>query len=228
MPSDNRITHIGIAFSVGVFGLLGLGCLWSSDDAAYDTYERSYQRYSWPESALIYSDSIEIIAFMNDTIFWKDSVGLPDDSGFSKMDYWAAKERFNLPHVRFLLKNRSSQDLMTWWRDLAVTRHGDVYEKYPLFVTHGRENDVDNTITVVSDRYFPPPEPFDVIAAGGKRVYQDSIDLVSLFHSWPRIKLEPGRYWVQLLYRNYLWQDTVLPVWVGEIWSDTVWFNVIE
>ena len=60
---------------------------------------------------------------------------------------------------------------------------------------------------------------------GDSLLVSDTIDIFYLFRTEsPRA----GRYWLRAGFRNYRWYDTIPPVWIGEIWSDTLRFEIVE
>lgn len=40
--------------------------------------------------------------------------------------------------------------------------------------------------------------------------------------------IDTGTYWIQMSYHNYWWKEYSPPIWTGEIYSDTLWFRVVE
>lgn len=62
------------------------------------------------------------------------------------------------------------------------------------------------------------------LAEGDTLLVLEDIDIFHLFRTnMPRA----GKYWVRVGFRNYLWCDTLPPVWIGEIWSDTLRFEIV-
>jgi len=71
----------------------------------------------------------------------------------------------------------------------------------------------------IDNKYFTQLEPAEELT-----LRED----VSVFSLYGRVTPTPGVYWIRLSYHNYHWLDTLPPVWIGTVSSDTVWFSVIE
>ena len=53
-------------------------------------------------------------------------------------------------------------------------------------------------------------------------------DTINIIDDLQITSLTDGEYFLLIGYRNWYWQDTLFPVWIGEIWSDTVWFKIVD
>ncbi len=69
------------------------------------------------------------------------------------------------------------------------------------------------------------PDYFAPLSAGAERLVLDSLDL---FQGGMFPVDEPGKFWVLVKFQNYMWKESKTPYWTGAVWSDTLWFNIIE
>lgn len=67
--------------------------------------------------------------------------------------------------------------------------------------------------------YFAP------LASGDNRVLADSIEVLCAGNFPMRSQ---GRFWVLVKVQNYYWKESATQYWTGEVWSDTLWFRIVE
>jgi len=51
---------------------------------------------------------------------------------------------------------------------------------------------------------------------------------IRLFEMYDFVTPAAGAYWALVRYQNYMIVDTLAPVWIGKVDSDTLWFRVTE
>lgn len=53
----------------------------------------------------------------------------------------------------------------------------------------------------------------------------DQYDLATYLQ---HIQVAGDSIWLQMGLRNFSWRDTLPPVWLGEVWSDSIWLPIVE
>ncbi len=131
--------------------------------------------------------------------------------------------------VQFSLENVSGQDFLIRWYDVFPQETDDP-DLFPLTVSLGsfETGYTNDGIEIIGAAVICDTCLFN-LRNHQTVTYPYRIDIAS-FLNWPtRKQLTAGKYWVCLTYTNY-WEkrDVEEPVWIGEIHSDTLWFNVTE
>lgn len=175
-----------------------------------------------PMDAYKFADSLTIVAWLNDTLFEQSDILSPQDSIFNLKKY----EDYHEPRMGFYLKNLSNQNILVKWYDLSLTRYYPNFSRETLGLSFGRGGEVFDDIMVLDGNSLPVDSNYEELRAYDSLVYYYSLDIVPLFDS--QVEFVPGSYWIQLVYKNLLWQDTSLPVYIGELKSDTLRFRITE
>lgn len=175
-----------------------------------------------PMDANRFADSLTIVAWLNDTLFEQSDILSPKDSTFNLKKY----KDYHEPRMGFYLKNLSNQNILVKWYDLSLTRYYPNFSRETLGLSFGRGGEVFDDIMVLDGNSLPVDSNYEELRAYDSLVYYYSLDIVPLFDS--QVEFVPGSYWIQLVYKNLLWQDTSLPVYIGELKSDTLRFRITE
>ncbi len=180
----------------------------------------------WPDRGFPYVDSIEIEASLSDT-----TIQL---SELNDMAGWVSTINYPYPtnsiYLTVRVKNTSGLALNIPKKSL----HTYPCETYSMDETivyiGGREGDSTSLPCRSSGggsrllKYLSPGY-FSRLSAGAERVVADSVEVL-WSGNYPLDK--PGRYWVLVIFQNYAWIESKIPYWTGEVWSDTLWFNIVE
>ncbi len=222
--------HNAVSYSIMIaLGVLTFGCFLRTDRFESETIRPSYILSGYPNSALVYADSLEVEAVLNDSVFLADDILLPDLPEYSCYSSPFSTLEHHHPRVRFTIHNRCSSDLLVWWNDISIARYGP-HSSAAVYLQLGSIDTVFGVYHVCSEgRGWESVAPFEKVVAGGSLVFGDSVDLVGQFGIFGKCMFEPGKYWARLAYSNrFVWQDTLPPVWIGLVWSDTLWFRIVE
>ncbi len=69
------------------------------------------------------------------------------------------------------------------------------------------------------------PKFLSILRADQTRLISDSVEVLCANNFVP---LRSGRYWALVKFQNFAWKESRVPYWTGEIWSDTLWFRVVD
>ena len=183
-----------------------------------------------PNRNHLHQSAIQVEAALSDTLFSVEELrplarhcGIPSE-------YNLYREALKL-FVSLSATNVSGTDLLV--REEALRSGGQS--------TDHRENALDVVVLVGAEgdtaafaeppQYGHPalwprsPEFFSIMRAGQTRFLSDSIEALCANNYVP---LRSGRYWALVKYQNFAWKESRVPYWTGEIWSDTLWFRVVD
>lgn len=220
MRTQSALTAIIVVF------LTGCGWLYPRS-----TPERAYQ--AKPNE---YTDSLRLIGELNDTTFRAEAISKYLQICQNKSDYFdTCENNDNVPLLNVILQNLSDTTIMTPTKDLYF--FNQYYNERDL---SGIELYIGSTTGNISFVQLTAPTLRDDV---GKRLLQSSVidsfyqpifshdflvidDTFNIIDDLQITSLTDGEYFLLVGYRNWYWQDTSFPVWIGEIWSDTIWFRI--
>ena len=192
------------------------GCRLAGSRSPATTCERRFIPYT----AISLADSLEVNAELNDSVFATRKLSTTRISSMTSRV---------LPLesliVTYSVRNRSSGPL------LVSSTHRCPNSCSPgstdgLCLEVGTEHGVvpmyDISCLLSTRR---PDSIYRTLDGYGTLSYSEPVQLTELLAN---PSLDTGIYWVRLAYKNFLWLDTLPIVWVGEIWSDTLWFRVAD
>ncbi len=170
-----------------------------------------------------YADSIEIQVSLSDTVV---QLYHPDVVSVWHGDLFYPSETTDSIYLTVCIKNTSARTLNVPKKSLDAAPCRGPYQGTICYIW-GREDEtghfpLQSGYTIREDVY---PSHFTELPAGAERIVLDSLKLFS-DGAFPLDK--PGRFWLFVKFQNHAWEESKIPYWTGEVWSDTVRFSVIE
>lgn len=215
-PFKQRLTTLTIVFLV-IISVAGCALLGYKEPVPPRWNSPRYV----PKGSYEFTDSVTLVAWLNDSIFEKSDIVTQEDTTFD----WRKYQEYHNPRIYFYLKNLSDQDVLVNWYDLDRIIYQPNFSDAELGFLLGRGvESFNDVIILVND--LPVDTIFIELPSQDSLLFYDSLEII--FHYDDHVEFVPGNYWIQLIYKNYLWQDTSLPVYIGEIRSDTMWFRIRE
>jgi hypothetical protein len=223
------------------------GCVFLTRDKSHKLIRSDVDNTNWP-----YNDSLKLVITLNDTIFsiqemepclGHDKYLMPQESVKyyvpDHLDLWMAFCDTLLPFVSFGLVNMMNGTIlaphkyidMPYSCNARISKMGSARlcghlgreDNEPIQKDHRVILDVTApwswSIQYWHDSFYVAIPPGDEIKL------EESVDILN---NQEAANLKPGRYWTQFKLSSTVWQDTTLPVWIGSIWSDTVWFELTD
>ena len=155
-------------------------------------------------SDIAFGDSLAITAYLNDTVFTIDEL-----------------ENKQGPTISFKTVNLFDHDILLPQNSFYVgSIENNQISGVSIIVGQNDRLVLEIQIlgkTAYPDNYFNPLKKNDSILSHG------DFDIMPHEHY---SKLLPGKYWTYLMFSNYNWKKMSIPVWIGSIKSDTLWFKV--
>lgn len=187
-----------------------------------------------------YDSCIVITAMLNDTLFYRDSI--IEKMKMASTNYFEGELFEIFPTAKALFKNKCNCDLLVPYYNLCggpVTRVFNAHNNGPTIAyTVGRPGSVIDPSQNVDPNYVLVDKECGFISTkqmAGSDIYKEltankeimcEYNLSPFNEFYSRIIPDTGLYWMQVALRNYLVEDTNIPIWTGVVWSDTVWFMV--
>ncbi len=174
---------------------------------------------------------LKINAKLSDTVFSSEEVLLYSDSIYDRISqdpsvrHEILTEFFRGPRLTFSIVNESKCDFI-----LPHYAYESV-EGPPLPFGASIDWSGDSLKQCVDIRIWDLPDycncetGFSELASGDSIVILDTIDV---FYRYRAESPAAGEYEVRVHFWNYLWYDTIPEVWIGETWSDTLRFKVVD
>ena len=150
-------------------------------------------------------DSLAITAYLNDTVFTKNDL-----------------ENNRAPSLSYKIINLFNHDISLPKNGYYVgSIENDLFSGVSIIVGQSDSLILKQLMSapfLSKDEYFKPLKKNDSLLSN------TNYDIMPFEHY---SKLKPGMYWTYLVYRNYDWQRMSIPVWIGSIKSDTLWFKIM-
>jgi len=183
----------------------------------------SPDRGSIPPGSIVMHNSLDFSVSINDTIFIVTGMGTSEKIDFNDIRYLRHMTFSGLkPEIKISLKNTASQPYMIYLDDRLIRPFDVASTKIGLGYYFGSD-------TNSKYKYHSPWIHLDVAYVRYKLIKPGENTDETTFNPLAFIdSISSGNYWVQVVYRNQYWENDSIPVWIGEIYSDTLWFRVID
>jgi hypothetical protein len=172
-------------------------------------------------SKIIFNDSLLVTVELNRYSFSLDELESRDSLNL----------RNKTPQFRVSFKNNSLSSFFFPEKLLGYIYRSYYEEFYPneKVISSGNDERAFSGLVIIGDGILPSykfDEYFREMKPGETRRESNFQSFISFFNKEDFLK--PDSYWVQIVYYSNIYYDTTLPVWMGKIKSEKVWFHVTE
>ena len=233
MKSILHRTTMQLLLIIVLLGCVLLGCfpLWKTHS--------KYHRYLNKDNHE-HESCLTLVAELNDTLFFKDSIiakldNLPDDYNNEELSQI-------LPTVRVLIKNTCDYDLLIPYYNLCCGPSTRLLKRNTngsviAYTIGNKDSIIDMTPYIKPDYIMADLDciTWSILQQSVVGLYKELIskeevyaeDILTPFNEYDsKCISDTGLYWMRVALRNYLVEDSNIPIWTGIVWSDTVWFRV--
>ncbi len=187
--------------------------------------EESYlfNRYVLNDSLVVIDNSVKLTFSLNDTIFHRDSLHLSTDV-IKNLQF---QSKYNM-FANICIKNLSEKNTAIPIINASVLSENTCWWEQGFAYTIGDSSGPIgflNTNTLSGSDNILEPDYFDTLESSSKLCKEVGY---GLFDFIAIDSIPVGRYWILFTYKNIVFDTSLENVWNGIVYSDTLWFQIID
>ncbi len=165
-----------------------------------------YEEYYWlPETTTNYVDSLKVQASLSKNYIEKNDL---DNQSI---------------YLRFMLVNNSSKILNVFWEKIYPIPFSQ-WNDVPLSLIFCIDDEMLNYRVITTAHPYLCDSCFTAIKPHDSLIYKDSIDVIKFIGMY--FDIEPGNYWIQVIYKNGIFRYNDPNVWIGKSVSEKLRFTI--